>query len=59
VRITSLGAEVCVGGWAGLSSPCLPKEAPVVLFVCLFCFFNGTGLELSAYTLSHSTSPFL
>jgi hypothetical protein len=32
----------------------------LVCFVCLFCLFlRYWGLELRAYTLSHSTSPFL
>jgi hypothetical protein len=30
-----------------------------VFFCFCFCFFVVLGLELRAYTLSHSTSPFL
>jgi hypothetical protein len=40
-----------------ISGPSLAYEFPMYCFLFCFCFLEVLGLELRAFTLSHSTSP--
>jgi hypothetical protein len=41
-----------------MSHWCLARELGTFILINEFIYFGGTGFELRAYTLSHSTSPF-
>jgi hypothetical protein len=43
---------------SNLPSVKISNQAEVIFCLCFFIYFAVLGLELKAYTLSHSTSPF-
>jgi hypothetical protein len=52
-----LGVELSISYLLGRRSPLEQLCQPIFLFL-FFIYFVVLGSELSAYTLSHSTSPF-
>jgi hypothetical protein len=56
---TNLAEDSFGSSISGSLGICISKDILTVFLFCFVLFFMVLGFELRAYTLSHSTSPFL